>query len=70
MTEKRFYIECEDYNAWSIWEDNKCIVFDLKRVDAQLICDKLNELHDENKLLKKQLETVELAMYGDEVDVK
>ena len=56
MTEKRFYIQCDEYNAWSVWEKNKeMIVFDLLQPDALIICNKLNELSDEKEQLKQAL---------------
>lgn len=65
MTEKRFYIECIEYNAWSVWEKGKdVIVFDLYKSDAQLVCDKLNELSDENEQLKQQLKEHKSTLSG------
>lgn len=59
MTEKQFYIKCDDFNAWSVWEKGKdVIVFDLYKSDAQLVCDKLNELSDENEHLKQYKQAV------------
>lgn len=56
MTEQRFYIQCDEYNAWSVWEKNKdVIVFDLFQPDALIICNELNELSDENEQLKQEL---------------
>lgn len=58
MTEKQFYIKCDDFNAWMVWEKGKdVIVFDLHKSTAQLVCDKLNELSEENDVLKQQLKT-------------
>lgn len=60
MGEKQFYIKCDDFNAWSVWEKGKdVIVFDLYKSDAQLVCDKLNELHDETQLLKDKLKKID-----------
>lgn len=55
MTEKRFYIKCDEYNAWSVWEKDKdVVVFDLLKYDAEVVCKALNELNDENEQLKLQ----------------
>ena len=65
MTKKRFYIKCDDFNAWSVWEKGKdVIVFDLYKSDAQLVCDKLNELSDENEQLKQRIAELELLNDG------
>lgn len=54
MTEnKQYTIRCDEYNAYSILKNNKdVIVFDLPKSDAELICNKLNELSEENKELQ------------------
>lgn len=54
---ERFYIKCDEINAWSVHEKNgDVIVFDLLKHDAEQVCRKLNELSDENTGLKKELE--------------
>ena len=56
MTEKRFYIQCDECNAWSVWEKDKdVVVFDLLKCDAEVVCKALNELSDENKQLKSTI---------------
>lgn len=58
MTEKRFYIKCDEYNAWSVHEKDKdVVVFDLLKYDAEIICNLLNEQHEEIKRLKLELDT-------------
>lgn len=53
MTEKRYYLQCDEINAWSIHEtDGDVIVFDLLKSDAEVVCDLLNQLNDENEQLK------------------
>lgn len=55
MTEKRFYIKCDEYHAWSVWEKDKdVVVFDLLKSDAEVVCKALNEFNDKNEQLKKE----------------
>jgi len=57
MTEnKRYKVVCDDFNNYSIYKDDKCIVFNLFKYDAERICDELNQLVDENEQLKKENE--------------
>lgn len=61
MTEKRYFMRCDEINAWSVHETGKdVIVFDLFKSDAKIICNKLNEqdtriteLEKENEQLKQ-----------------
>lgn len=71
MTVKRFYIKCDEFNAWSVWEaDKDVVVFDLLKSDAQLVCDKLNEQHEEIQRLRKEIKALNdfivLEPLGDE----
>lgn len=54
MTEnKQYTIKCDEINSYSIWKDNKdLIVFDLLRVDAEDICNELNDLYEEKEFWK------------------
>ena len=60
MTEnKRFRFQCDDYHAWSVWDNKNVVVYDLNtKYDAEVVCKALNDLYDENEQLKKQLQSI------------
>ena len=53
MSEKRFSVECDDAD---IWEDNHFLAVAYNHHNALKLAERLNELANENKELKSELQ--------------
>ena len=70
MTEKRFTLGDYNQNHCEVYDDEEYIG-NVKTDDAEMFVDLLNELHEENEQLKKELKNLrrlanELYMKGSE----